>query len=242
MTSHTNTKISNPADHFETPESVLSDGNLNRDEKANVLQSMALDADQLLITTSEGMTDSSQADVAKDLLSALVQLEKLPEPVAVYDPNSPKSRFQRVLVITTVNQDLNRDITDVASGIAEVAGGKLSLLSIVPPSPTVGGIAMGAMGAAVPVVVNDSTQIIEDRKQQFGELIAEMNFDVETEIEVRCGQFEDVVAACADDCTADIIAVGSPNRSWLVSLLDTSVARSVTRSASCPVLVVPVVV
>ena len=59
MTSHTNTKISPPTDHSETPESVQSDRNLNRDEKTKVLQLMALDADQLLVTTSEGMLGAS---------------------------------------------------------------------------------------------------------------------------------------------------------------------------------------
>lgn len=237
MTSHTDKKTFHPTDHFETPESVQSDSNLNRDEKTKILQSMALDADQLLVTTSEGMIGASRADDAKDLQSALVQLEKVQEPVAVYDPVSQTSRFQRVLVITTVNQDLNRDITDVACGIAKVAGGKLSLLSVVPPSLAGGEIEIGAMASVFPALATDNTQIVEDRKQQLAELVAEMNSDVETEIEVRCGQFEDVVAAYTDDCAADIVVVGSPNRSWLESLLDTSMARSVTRSASCPVLV-----
>jgi len=195
MTSHTNTKISPPTDHSETPESVLSDRNLNRDEKTKVLQLMALDADQLLVTTSEGMLGASQADDAQDLQSALVQLEKVQEPVAVYDPDSQKSRFQRVLVITTINLDLNREIADVACGIAEVACGKLSLLSVVPPSSAGGEIAIGAMAPAFPPHATDNTQIVEERKQQLAELVAEMNFDVDTEIEVRCGPFEDVVAA-----------------------------------------------
>ena len=56
---------------------------------------------------------------------------------------------------------------------------------------------------------------------------------------MRNAQIEESIVAYADECEADLIIVGSPNRSWLEALLDTSVARQVTRSALCPVLVVP---
>ncbi len=93
--------------------------------------------------------------------------------------------------------------------------------------------------AAVPLVVTDDAQIIEDRRDQLEELKTECGSSVETEIEVRSGQIEESIVAYADECEADLIIVGSPNRSWLEALLDTSVARHVTRSALCPVLVVP---
>jgi nucleotide-binding universal stress UspA family protein len=56
---------------------------------------------------------------------------------------------------------------------------------------------------------------------------------------VRSGLIEDVIAVYANECEADLIIVGSPSRSWLEVLLQTSVDRRVTKSASCPVLIVP---
>jgi nucleotide-binding universal stress UspA family protein len=95
------------------------------------------------------------------------------------------------------------------------------------------------MVGAFPLVETANTQIIEDRRAQLEELKTACGSGVATEIEVRSGQIEEVIVAYADECDADLIIVGSPNRSWLEALLNTSVARKVTRSALCPVLVVP---
>ena len=85
----------------------------------------------------------------------------------------------------------------------------------------------------------DNAQIINDRTEQLTRLKSENASGVVTEIEVRVGQIEDVIIEYADECAADLIVVGSANRSWLEALFDTSVARQVTRSAPCPVLVIP---
>jgi hypothetical protein len=45
MTRDTNSKISKPSQYFKTPQGVLSDKDLSRDDKLKVLRSMALDAD-----------------------------------------------------------------------------------------------------------------------------------------------------------------------------------------------------
>lgn len=81
--------------------------------------------------------------------------------------------------------------------------------------------------------------IIEDRRDQLEALKTACGSSVETEIEVHSGQIEEVIVAYANECDADLIIVGSPKRSWFEALLDTPVARQVTRSALCPVLVVP---
>ena len=56
---------------------------------------------------------------------------------------------------------------------------------------------------------------------------------------MRSGQIEEVIVTYADEYDADIIVVGSPNRSWLEAVFDPSVDRKVTKLARCPVLVVP---
>ncbi|MFT7448589.1 MAG: nucleotide-binding universal stress UspA family protein [Glaciecola sp.] len=240
MTRYAKTRISNPSRYFETPVHVLSDYKLSRDEKVRVLKSMAVDADQMGEATSEGMAGTSPAYNAKDLQSALIQLERAQETEAVDDSIRQNARFRRIMVVTTVNEDLNREIADVAFDMAEIVGGKVCLLNVIPPAIEGAGMAAaGPMGIAPFPAAIDNTQVVKDRTEQLAELVFESDTNVETEIEVRTGQIEQVIINYADDCEADLILVGSPHRSWLEALFDPSIVRRVTRSAPCPVLVVP---
>jgi nucleotide-binding universal stress UspA family protein len=237
MTNYAHTRISNPSPYFETPDRILSDVKLGHSDKVKILKSMAADADQKLEATSEGMAGSNPSNNAKELQSALVHLENVKDVEGV---EVKAVRFQCIVFVTTVDQHLDCEIAGVAFDMAENAGGKVCLLSVVPTAFEGAGLAAaGPMVTAVPFVVTDNTQIIEDRRDQLEELKTACGSGVETEIEVRSGQIEEVIVAYADECDADLIIVGSPNRSWLEALLNTSVARKVTRSALCPVLVVP---
>lgn len=240
MTSYAKARILNPAHYFETPDLVLGDGSLSRDEKIEVLKSMALDADQLVVTTSEGMAGAKQAYSANDLQSALIQLQAITEPEAIDVSTPQNARFQRIMVITTVDQDLNRKIAHVAFNMAKVVGGKVFLLNVVPS--TIEGprlVAAAPLGAAFPLGTIDNAQIIEARKKQLAELSSENCSQITVEIEVRSGEIEQIIVDYAAHCDADIIIVGSPNRSWLETIFVSPIARKVTSSAPCPVLVVP---
>lgn len=240
MTSYAKARILNPARYFELPDLVLGDDNLSRDEKIEVLKSMALDADQLVVTTSEGMAGAKQAYSAKDLQSALIQLQAITEPEAIDVSTPQNARFQRIMVITTVDQDLNREIAHVAFDMAEIVGGKVFMLNVVPS--TIEGprlVAAAPLGAAFPLGTIDNAQIIESRKEQLAELSSENRTQIKVEIEVRSGEIEHAIVDYATDCDADIIIVGSPNRSWLETIFVSPIARKVTSSAPCPVLVVP---
>jgi nucleotide-binding universal stress UspA family protein len=240
MTNYAQARISDPSRYFETPDQVLSDVKLGHADKVKILKSMAVDADRKLEATSEGMAGSNPSYTVKELQSALVHLENVKDVEGVGTTNVQTARFQHIMVVTTVDQHLNCEIAGVAFDMAEKMGGKVCLLNVV-PSPTEGAglAAAGPMMTAVPLIVTDDAQIIEDRRDQLEELKTACGSSVETEIEVRSGQIEESIVAYADECEADLIIVGSPNRSWLEALLDTSVARQVTRSALCPVLVVP---
>jgi nucleotide-binding universal stress UspA family protein len=240
MTNYAQERISNPSRYFETPDHVLSDVQLSHADKVKVLQSMAVDADQKLEATSEGMTEPNPSYNAKALQSALLHLENVKDIEGVEITNVQTTRFQRIVVVTTVDQHLNCEIAGVAFDMAENMGGKVCLLNVVPSAfEGVGLAAAGPMVGAVTLVATDDAQIIEDRRGQLAELRTACGSSVETEIVVRSGQIEEVIVAYADEFDANLIIVGSPNRSWLEALLDTSVVRRVTRSAPCPVLVVP---
>jgi nucleotide-binding universal stress UspA family protein len=240
MTNYAQARVSNPSRYFETPGHVLSDVRLDHAHKVKILKSMAADADQKLEATSEGMAGSNPSYNAKELQSALVHLENVKDVEGIETANIQTSRFQRIMVVTTVDQNLNRKIAGVAFDMAENLGGKVCLLNVVPSAFEAAGlVAAGPMGIAVPLVATDDAQIIEDRREQLEELKTACGSNVETEIEVRSGQIEEVIVAYAGECDADLIIVGSPNLSWLEALLDTSIARRITRLAPCPVLVVP---
>ena len=240
MTRYAETRISNPSRYFETPNRVLSDNRLSHDDKVKVLTSMALDADQMVETTSEGMAGANMAYNAKELQSALIQLKKIKESETVDGSSMQDARFKRIMVVTSVSQDLNREIADVAFDMAEAVGGKVYLLSVVPSVIEGAGLmAAGPMVTASHPIAADNTQIIEARTEQLAELASESGTNIETAIEVRSGQIEQVITEYSDDCDADLVVVGSPNRSWLEALFDPSIARRVTKSAPCPVLVVP---
>jgi nucleotide-binding universal stress UspA family protein len=240
MTSYAQARVSNPSRYFETPDHILSDAKLGHADEVKILKSMAADADQKLEATSEGMAGSTPAYNAEDLQAALVNLENVKDVDGVEATNVQTARFQRIMVVTTVDQYLNCEVAGVAYDMAESTGGKVCLLSVVPSAFDGAGLAAaGPMAPSVPLVATDDAQIIEDRRDQLEELKIACGSSVETEVEVRNGEIEEVIIAYADEVDADLIVVGSPNRSWLEAFLDTSVVRKVTRSALCPVLVVP---
>jgi nucleotide-binding universal stress UspA family protein len=240
MTNYAKERILNPSRYYETPDHVLSDVKLGHADKVKILKTMADDADQLLEATSEGMAGSNSPYNSKDLQAALVHLENVRDVEGVETTSVQTARFQRIVVVTTADQNLNREIAGIAFHMAESMGGRVNLLNVVPSAFEGARLAAAApMATGVPIVAADNDQIIADRRDQLEKLRTERGSSVETEIEVCSGQIEEVIVSYAEKCEADLIIVGSPDRSWLEALLDTSVARLVTRSALCPVLVVP---
>jgi hypothetical protein len=125
MTNYAKMRISNPSLYYETPDLVLNDSKLKLSEKEKVLRSMALDADQIAEAMIEGMEGYGQAYSANDLQAVLIQLAKSKELKTIDNLSPPNTRFQRILVVTTVDQDLNREVADIAYDMAEVADGKV---------------------------------------------------------------------------------------------------------------------
>ena len=232
-----------PSEHSpcsETADQVSSDETRSSDAEEKILRSTALDAEQLLQATSEGMSLDEPAHDAKDLQSALVQ----PEDINTFDETDASccrdSGFKRIMVVTSFDHDMNRTVTEKACSMAQVTDGEVFLLGVVSPDVEMSTLASaGPTVAAVPRSVVDETELVADRTKQLEALRAEVGSRIEVEIKVRRGQFERVVVEYAGACAADLIVVGSPNQSWIDTLLRKPVSRKVTNSAPCPVLVVP---
>lgn len=242
MTQYAKERIANPTRFYGTPDGVLADDGLSHDEMEKVLQSMAVDAEQLVDATAEGMEVGDRTYRAEDLRLALAKLSEARES----KPSSPDAtvtssrRFQEIVVVTTVSQDLNRVVLDFALDLSDMSGGTVSLLNVIPP--TTGAVAPAAgmsIAATAEVVSVDTDEIIEDRKKLLSELKGEQGMDDTVKIEVRSGQIEEEIVKYTEATGADVILVGSPNRSWLEGLFNPPIDRSVTKFAPCPVLVVP---
>lgn len=239
MNSYASSRISNPTDYFAKPDDVLNDGKLSHDEKQKILRSMADQAKQAIEGSAAGTVGPEPLYTLDDLQTALEKLHKIKSLTKEGAPMSQKSRFQRILVVATGNQDLNREIATVAYDLAEISGGRVSLLSVVPPIHETVGMAAAAPMVSVAPVTSDTSRIIKDREAQLTQLQTECGAGFETDTEVVYDLIEDMIADYAKDHNADIIVVGAPNRSWLEALFKPSTALSITKAAICPVLVVP---
>ena len=234
MTTYAELRISNPSNFFKIPDHVLFDRMLRQDEKIKVLTSMALVADQMSNVKLGGIANNHAHYDAKDVEVALNKLKKHESVAAVYDSVSQKSRFKRIIVVTTDNHVINCDIANVAYGIAEVAGGKVFLLRIVPL------VSIGAdLEDPLHLLATDNTPVVESHTAQLNWLCRQNKTKVATEIAVHSGPIVQVIVNYADDCDADIIVIGSPSQSKPDALFDGPTASCITKAVSCPVLAVP---
>lgn len=242
MNRYAQQRIANPVYFFEKPDEVLQDANLEPVEKEQVLQSMAVDAEELVDGTDQSVDGLEPTYKAEDLRLALEKLSVAKNHVP-YDHETQQNmatRFRQIVVVTTANQNLNCAALEHALYISDMSGGTVSLLNVVPPTiEGVGSATALPMSGAAPVVNVDDTEIIEDRRKLLAELRNALSVNEEVEIEVRSGHIEEEIVGYAEKVDADTIVVGSPNRSWLEGLFNPSIDHRVTKFAPCPVLVVP---
>ncbi len=222
---------------------VLEDDNLSLNDKQKVLQSMADEAEQLVDATAEGMQSSGRNHRAEELRTALAALTAAEKgnaaPTNPVDPS--KRHFQQIIAVMTENSRLNDVVVELAIDLARLSRGAVSLLSVLPPTIDDAGPAAAGMPMVAPVAVPslDASKVLEDRKRSLEELKAEKSQGETMTIEVRSGDVEREIVDFAEKAGADVIIVGSPDRSWLEGFFDPPIDRSVVKSAPCPVLVVP---
>ena len=243
MTHYARERIATPVYFFESPDEVLEDDKLSRDQKEKVLKSMAVDAEQVIDATSEGMKSPDQAYKADDLRRALSKLSEIKQEdtnVTERPQQTEAGRFKQIVVVTTVSQDLNRVVLDHALDLSDMSGGEVSLLNVVPTEiDAVGPATAVPMAGTAQVVSVDQSEILEDRKKLLKELRDASGAGETVDIDVRSGPIEEEIVTYAETRGADVIVVGSPNRSWLEGLFKPAMDRRVAKSAPCPVLVVP---
>lgn len=139
--------------------------------------------------------------------------------------------------------DATSDVVDYAGKLAATAGASLYLLHVVEPTIAYDVTGVFTEDLALPLLNADENctikQMAEARLQKMAEGI-HIKWGVEAQT-IAVDEFDKAAAIVeyAETHHADMIVVGNHNHSFLSSILLGSVAESVVRHSSVPVLVVP---
>lgn len=113
-----------------------------------------------------------------------------------------------------------------------------SVLSVGDRPPVyVGGYGVGAIPTATDLTVQlESAHAAA--KEAANDAARRLPTGVDSDVDVEDGNAGDVICAYADEHAADVIVVGSHDRSFWARLFEPAVGRHVIEHAPCPVLVV----
>jgi nucleotide-binding universal stress UspA family protein len=119
---------------------------------------------------------------------------------------------------------------DRAAELAGAFGGKLIVTSVAPVLVPVGGRGFGAIDPVDPPVLHE--QELEHARERLA------GSGVDADFRPALGEPADTIVQLAEERNADMIVVGTREPNVLERLLGTSVSQSVSRRASCDVLIV----
>jgi nucleotide-binding universal stress UspA family protein len=139
--------------------------------------------------------------------------------------------FRRILVPTDFSPTAGA-ATQQAVELAKTFGAELVLLHVVPPM--VHRLRTFGMAAGLAGLQDELRQRAAERLQQTAAEIGAGPIHTE----VREGSAFEQVLACARDCQADLIVIGTQGHTGLQHALLGSTAERVVRFAHCPVLTV----
>jgi nucleotide-binding universal stress UspA family protein len=151
--------------------------------------------------------------------------------------SSAPAETRRFVIVTAVDaSEMAHEIVRAAANMAhEVAGGELHLVHVVEDMP--------APVVLVPIPVSlgvSSTEIVANARKHIEDLAAEARgqFAGRMSTHVAAGSAWKQILQMAVDVQADLIVIGTHGRGGVKRLVLGSVAETVVRKASCPVLVV----
>lgn len=242
-------RCADPHAFYSSPEEVLADSGLTADEKEYILKSMAADA-ELLSVQEEG--EAGSGEHSKDLTAIHKALSQLGERhsfdaqnVASTDDSVPERKaFARIVAAVGGNDNLDREVVRVTENVARLSGGEVIFVSVVPPISSLGNYGaaspMGGLAVAPPELQDNLNARVEERRAILRDFFDNWGTTaIPYHLEVCHGQVDVEVLRVAKDHAADLIVVGSHDRSWIEGLFSPETSREVARSATCPVLIVP---
>lgn len=149
--------------------------------------------------------------------------------------------FNKIMIALPSDNQAAAKLAKLGLAIAETHQAQARLVSVltsdIPPTPVGVGTAAFDAIAPNPPVISEAAK--RKRKKMIGNLIDKHTSRDPTSHTIRFGNPTREIVDEAESWQADMIVMGSRERSWLERLIDPSVSQTVTRQADCAVLVLP---
>lgn len=249
MKPYSEERCTNPGAFYSSADEVLADSGLTAAEKEYILKSMAVDAELLDGKKSEDAPPGEYPAEVTEIYKALNQIggahsldgkDASPSSRAEREPRL----FSRIVAAVSGHDDLDREVVTVTRSVVQLSGGEVTFVSVVPPDP-----GPAYLGAAAPigggVVARPLAQVdlktrLDERRALVRDILSgAVDAPSPYHLDIRHGRIDDELLHAAEECSADLIVVGSQDRSWFQGLFSSETAHHVASLATCPVLIVP---
>ena len=238
-------RCADPSAFYTSAEDILRDQNLSEDEKEHVLKSLAVDVELLNASDVEDSVKGEYPPDAQQITTALGRLRdepnQIPRDVPGLDMLERRSGiFSRIVVALSGETDLDEKVVQFASAISQMTGGITAFVSVVQPVTVTGGF-----GASIPITAATiDPAATETESQQREDLMRDLIQSVcgtstQYQLEVRSGFVDEEIHAVALERNADLIIVGTHDRSWVEGLLSPKTSEQIAERTSRPILIVP---
>ncbi|MEC3880398.1 universal stress protein [Parapedobacter sp. 10938] len=150
-----------------------------------------------------------------------------------------KSVVYNRILIATDDSECSKKALEHGYSLAKTMGASVALIHVIEPAAPTNYGADPLMGQQ-PIIVPETTEIQEENAKSMLDEISKGFEDLKEVFTFnRIGNPKQEILTVASEWAADLIIMGTHGRTGFDHFISGSVSESVTRRASCPVLVVP---
>jgi nucleotide-binding universal stress UspA family protein len=142
-----------------------------------------------------------------------------------------RMNLPKTILVATDFSECAEEALDYAAALAGAIGAKLHLLNVI----VIPAMAIPEVGVAVASTLIEST--VQARQAELDK-VASRRTSANIETMLRTGDARDVIIDVAREIGAELIVMGTHGRRGVRRALIGSIAESVVRTASCPVLTI----
>ncbi|WP_257670637.1 universal stress protein [Parapedobacter tibetensis] len=147
-------------------------------------------------------------------------------------------KYGRILIATD-DSECSKKALQHGHHLATIMESSVALIHVIEPAAPTNYGADPLMGQQ-PIIIPETTEVQEkNAKAMLDEISKEFNDVKEVSTFCRIGNPKQEILTVAGEWAADLIIMGTHGRTGFDHFISGSVSESVTRRASCPVLVVP---
>ena len=146
--------------------------------------------------------------------------------------------YHRILIATD-DSECSKKALQHGYSLAKMMGASVALIHVIEPAAPTNYGADPLMGQQ-PIIIPETTEIQEENSKSMLDEISKGFEDLKEVFTFnRIGNPKQEILTVASEWAADLILMGTHGRTGFDHFISGSVSESVTRRASCPVLVVP---